>query len=644
MDPMMCHRNFSSRNALQSGLALVLALLAILSYAAHAVAQDQTGQVQRLAGQLEPGETRSYLLRNLQPGDKINVSMRGTSGDLDPSFGIMDTSLSFEEATAAYQSEIQRLIAENKNLAAALTDLRDRFFLAWDDDSGEGYAAALEFVVPVAGDYRLVAASSLSTLGRATSGGYELVVGLNAPDGLTAETQPTGAPFVEREQTDSTHPPAVEESSGAITAEQPRTTLRLAAIDSGETLFVRVEPASGNLIPTLILRDFGGKAIEAANLDGQEPQATLEFVFAEDAVNFTLDIGSVSAPDGTPTAGEFRALLGRNAPDVLTGTADVLGGDVLKAPIDVQVGVRIERISDVDSQGEDFTVLGSMRMDWTDPALAFSPDSCNCSVKIYTEKEFDRFLAETQSLWPDFVFFNQQGNRWVQSRTAAIWPDGRARYGESFTMTYQADFDFRKFPFDTQLFPIYLDMLLPANNYTVSELPGYSGINPDHGEDEFIISEFDTDISTVAGRVTDIPVSRLSLTFTAPRHQNYYVLQVFVPILLIILISWFTFFLGDYTRRIEASAANILLFIAFSFSLTDNYPRLGYVTFLDAVMAVTFIFNTLVLLYNVYMKRLENQGQLERVAHIDRFLDWTYPFLYLGLIAIVALWFHQGGL
>ena len=83
---------------------------------------------------------------------------------------------------------------------------------------------------------------------------------------------------------------------------------------------------------------------------------------------------------------------------------------------------------------------------------------------------------------------------------------------------------------------------------------------------------------------------------------------------------------------------------AFSFSLTDNYPRLGYVPFLDAVMAVTFIFNTLVLLYNVYMKRLENQGQLERVAHIDRFLDWAYPFLYLGLIGIVALWFYQGGL
>jgi hypothetical protein len=264
-------------------------------------------------------------------------------------------------------------------------------------------------------------------------------------------------------------------------------------------------------------------------------------------------------------------------------------------------------------------------------------------VKIFTEKEFDRFLDEVDSRWPDFVFFNQKGNRWVQSRAAAIWPDGRARYGESFTTTFQGDFDFRKFPFDTQLFPIYLDLLLPATAYSVSELPGHSGISGEHGEDEFIIAGYTIAAETVEGRVTDQPVSRFSFTFNAPRHLDYYTLQVFVPILLIILISWFTFFLHDYTRRIEAAAANTLLFIAFSFSLTDNYPRLGYITFLDAIMAVTFAFNILVLLYNVYMKRMENEGRLERFLPVDRFLDWVYPFLYLGLVGIVAVWFFWGG-
>ena len=81
----------------------------------------------------------------------------------------------------------------------------------------------------------------------------------------------------------------------------------------------------------------------------------------------------------------------------------------LKLPIPVQVGVKIDRISEVDSAGEDFTVIGSVRMDWRDPNLAFSPDTCNCAFKLYTEKEFDRFLADARSSWPDFSFYNQQG-------------------------------------------------------------------------------------------------------------------------------------------------------------------------------------------------------------------------------------------
>jgi hypothetical protein len=619
----------------QSALFVVLYMLVF----AGPTAQNDASLAQKITSQLGPGETHAYLLRDLRTGDRITLAMRATSGNLDPVVAIMDTSRTLAEVNAAYQADIARLVEESDNIALDLEALRQDYFLAWDDDSGEGYAAFLEYTVPAAGDYRIMAGSSLSALGRATSGDYELLVDLNAP----GATRPAGEPFVERELDGSGPVISVEETTGTLSAERSSVILKLAQIEAGETLYVAVEPVSGNLAPTVILRDFGDKPLQADNIDGDTSRATLEFTFAEQAENYTLEIRAATDPNGVTTAGDFRAQLGLNAPDVLTGLATETGDAVLQPPIDVQVGIRIERISEVDSRGEDFTVLGSMRMDWTDPALAFSPDSCNCNVKIYTEKEFDRFLDEVNSVWPDFVFFNQQGNRWVQSRAAAIWPDGRARYGESFTTNFQADFDFRKFPFDNQNFPIYLDLLFPADTYTVSDLPGFSGISGEHGEDEFIIEGFTTASELVPGRVTDLPVARYSFSFNAPRHLDYYVLQVFVPILLIILISWFTFFLRDYGRRIEASAANTLLFIAFSFSLTDNYPRLGYITFLDAVMAVTFAFNTLVLLYNVYMKRMENEGRLERFAHVDRFFDWAYPLIFLGLIGIVALWFFATG-
>ncbi len=624
--------------ALLLSVAVLLAGLLFL-LASPSAAQDQPARTQRITARLQAGESHAYLLQDLQRGDKLTVSMRATAGNLDPAIGIVDTAAPLDETMAAFQADLQRLLAENESPAQAVEELRNQYFLAWDDDSGDGYASALAFNVPAQGDYVLLAGSSLSAFGRATSGDYELLVELESPASRDGAAEPADAPIAERLPAVWGLAVSVEESAGALTAAAPTASLNLADLDAGQSLTVYVEATSGNLIPMIALRDFGGKALEAGNLGGQEPRATLAYTTTESAVGYTLVVQAGSLPDGTVTEGGYRVLVGLNAPDVLTGQAQPQGEKILATPIEVQTGLKIFRISAVDSQDENFTVIGSLRMDWTDPALAFSPDLCNCSVKLYSDKEFDRFLADVESRWPAFTFFNQLGNRWIPSRAVAVWPDGRARYAENFNTTFQADFDFRQYPFDRQTFPINLDQILPTSQYTMVELSGYSEIDPAHGEDEFIISEFTATPSTAAPNAADNPVSRMTFSFSAPRHLNYYTLQVFLPIILIILISWFTFFLSDYTRRIEAAGANILLFIAFSWSLADNYPRLGYLTFLDAVMTVTFAVNVLVLLYNVVMKRLENQGKDERVQRIDSVLDWAYPLLYIGLIGVVALLF-----
>jgi hypothetical protein len=52
-------------------------------------------------------------------------------------------------------------------------------------------------------------------------------------------------------------------------------------------------------------------------------------------------------------------------------------------------------------------------------------------------------------------------------------------------------------------------------------------------------------------------------------------------------------------------------------------------------MAVTFIFNTAVVVYNVYLKYLEQQEKEDLANRIDTYLDYLYPVLYLGLLGIV---------
>jgi hypothetical protein len=103
-----------------------------------------------------------------------------------------------------------------------------------------------------------------------------------------------------------------------------------------------------------------------------------------------------------------------------------------------------------------------------------------------------------------------------------------------------------------------------------------------------------------------------------------------------VAVSWVTFFLKDYGRRIEVASANLLLFIAFSWSLADNYPRLGYITFLDAIMLVMFVTNALVVVYNVWLKRLDMNGQAELADRVDSVLDWVYPISMLLMLVFIV--------
>jgi hypothetical protein len=62
-------------------------------------------------------------------------------------------------------------------------------------------------------------------------------------------------------------------------------------------------------------------------------------------------------------------------------------------------------------------------------------------------------------------------------------------------------------------------------------------------------------------------------------------------------------------------------------------PRLGYLTFLDELLVIAFVFATLTVVYNVVMRRLERSGKAARLERLDSTLLWTYPLLYL-----VSVW------
>ena len=610
------------------GLALVLLFLSARFIAAQEADTDQSAPAGAvIAGRAESGSAALYRLAGLKAGDTLYADATRTSGDLDPMLFLLpgDT-----DARAAGRALLEAGRAANErgtDPLAAMKEAADQLTLAWNDDAGAGYDAQISLALPEDGDYVLVIASNPVVEG---FGDFRLRVGVNTPEILGGQAPSAGGLDIALEQASLVE--SVQVLTGTVTLAEPETFLRLVDMRVGDTFTAYAESTDGTLVPALVLEDFGGKALAADNTSGVQPTAALSFTFDQNPTNYGLRLVAAT-PGGNLTSGDYRLVLGRNVPGAINGKPAATGPAIVKAPIPVTVALRIDQVTDVDQVAENYSVVANMQLEWRDPKLAFSPDECQCRQKLLrSDRVITDYLTRNNiNEWPASYIYNQQGGRNVQSQLLAIEPDGSATYFERATATLQApDFNFRRFPFDTQQFYVRVQSIFEEEYFTFLPDGDRSGFGPQLGEEQWIFSNdnFTTSSITVNGR------SQAVFAFTTHRHLNFYIFRIFVPVLLIILVSWVTFFLHDYGRRIEVASGNLLLFIAYNFTIANDLPRIGYLTFMDFILISTFVITGFVVILNVIFRRMEANGKGDLLARWDRILVWAYPLLYLfgGLI------------
>jgi len=609
------------------GMIFLIILITLVNII-PATAQDD-GKVQVIEGHLALGENHLYVVSNLMQGDNLSIYVESLSGNLDPMIGLADANSDPDELRESFYDDLETEIEKGRDPLIILPKLRDEYLLEWDDDNGDGYDSALTFRVPEDGDYILMVSSNITV---DSFGDYRLTIAVNTPmDLATGKSTPTGDTIAVLDKS-SKAGYGVQQISGTLTEQRNKNLFELRNLFPGEKLYAFVETTSGDLRPVLILKDFGEKPIRSGNITGQDTKATLEYSFDEESRDYYLEIQGTS--QGNLTTGDYRLLVGVNAPEVLSGVADIEGNPVVKQPTELSIGIQMDQITAVDQVAENYGAVATLRIDWQDPEYAFSPADCDCFVKIFTVDSFNKFMIDNDLIWPDFVFFNQQGNRWIQNSLIILRSNGSASYLERFSTDFQApDFNFERYPFDSQVFYMHVDSIYPEDFYVYSDKTDFSGLGEQLGEEEWQVTNYETIITT-----EDFG-SRFSFKFEASRHLNYYLFRIFVPIVLIILVAWITFFLRDYGRRIEVTSGNLLVFVAFNFTISDDLPRLGYMTFLDAILISTFIISALVIVFNVVLKRLEQTDRPEIAHRIDKFSMWLYPIIYLVTFGIIAFYF-----
>ncbi len=595
---------------------------------------SESPEVQIITETLQQDESHYYSFNQLKKGDTIYIKMERLSGNLDPLIGITKDITDFINFEEFYNNKIPDLLEDELDFTEVFPNFADDFFLVWDDNSGELSDAILTYEVPEDGNYQLIVTGSYYQLRRDnkfynTFGQYKLSIGLNASEVLDKEPISTGYSVVN--QLGKFHQ-RVQEINEEISEDRKYVEFPLNTLDEGDTLYVYVEKTSGNLKPTVKLRDYGNRLLSFDNISGEDQNAAFEYKLKEEAVNYTLVIRGDSDGD-EDTIGEFRLLIGTNAPEVLNGEAVIRGRSIVREPIEVDVSLLIDQITGIDQRKENFTIVAYLLLDWVDPSFAFDTSECKCNFIDYSSKQFDDYVVENNLEAPRFIILNQQGRRFIQEENYRIYPDGSIRFFERFTVTLQApDFDFRKFPFDPQTFFIKLLMLRSLDHYVFKVNPEWPSIGNKLGEEEWLIYKH---IAFVDSKKLNNVFSEYTLQIEAKRHIDYYMFRIFIPLLLIIIVSWGTLFMRDYSNRISVSVAVLLIFVAFNFTIGSDLPRLGYMTFMDGIMFAAFLVTALVVLLNVFLRRLETTDHVDFAYSFDRFTTIIYPIIYLGILGIL---------
>jgi hypothetical protein len=619
--------------------ALALAFLLLLLLAPLALYQVQAQEtppasrrVQVVRGEITPGgHGQVFILKGLKKGDVVYIAVDGLTGNLDPWAGLVSGVTDMLAINRAFGEAINQAFAEGRDPLTVLPAFADAQFLAWDDDSGPGYSVRFSYTVPRTGDYKLLVTTNPA---RRTWGEFQLVVGVNAPEVLTGKATPTGDDFVRKV---NVFPPlqAMQEMTGTVTPSAPRQRFTLRPLKAGDVVYAYAQPLTSTLPMYIRLVDFGDKPL-AVGYDSDEEQRsiTLTYQVQEDVTHYVIEV----VPLTDDAEGTYRLLVGINMPETLTGELQPTEETVLQEPIRVKIGVKMDQITGVDQKAENFGIVNTLQMEWQDPKLAFDPATCNCKYKSLSIGDFTKYVASHGTIWPEFVYFNQQGRRDIQNGMVVVFSDGQAIYYERSTVTLQApDFDFRLYPFDMQTFYIRIRQVFPDHLFVFTNLPDFSGTGKQLGEEEWVIQDQWTEINAVDTN------SQYSFAFTANRHLMYYVVRIFIPVLLIIIVSWFTFFLKDYGKRVDVASANLLIFVAFNFTISDALPHLGYATVLDLVLVTTFVITGVVVIFNVWLKRLEVTKKESIAQTIDNYSIWLYPLIYFAAFAVVWFFFTRGG-
>ncbi|XP_069129055.1 glycine receptor subunit alpha-2-like [Argopecten irradians] len=257
-------------------------------------------------------------------------------------------------------------------------------------------------------------------------------------------------------------------------------------------------------------------------------------------------------------------------------------------PVVDKIQIYILSIDSVSEANMDYKMSMFFRQSWNDSRLMHEA----IDDKGYLEMD----TRHVSSLWiPDLYIRNEKAANFhhvtVPNSLIYIYPDGTVYFSRRITGTFSCFMKLHSYPLDEQVCRF--------------EVESYG-----HSADFLYVKWHDVPVKRVDGLVSpqfeigdvssyncnevynDILYSCVGFNIQLSRNYGYYLIQVYIPTSLIVMLSWVSFWLNidAVPARISLGLLTVLTMTTMSSSARSELPRVSYIKAIDVWMAICLLF------------------------------------------------------
>ncbi|CAL8126770.1 unnamed protein product [Orchesella dallaii] len=248
-------------------------------------------------------------------------------------------------------------------------------------------------------------------------------------------------------------------------------------------------------------------------------------------------------------------------------------------PVEVKIGVYLRSIGNVDDIKMQYSVQMTLWQEWVDSRLKYEHIQSNIK---YLQ------LVTSQKVWMPDIFFRNEKSGYlhelmVPNLYTRLFPDGKILQSYRVSMVLSCPMNLKAYPLDVQACPISMvsygwtvrDLLLSWSNDTPIKLAS------EFTTPRFRLKEFYNTICT--NIVPTGTYSCLLLQIKFAREFGFYLIQIYFPCSMLVIVSWVSFWLEPTAveARVSLGVTTILTIVTQTYGINQSAPPASYAKALD---------------------------------------------------------------